>query len=87
MKPKTIESFPLEERRREAIAALSEHTTSVFLRGYSTLGPWSFRVYWKFLKQYGLGHYPFPTIQGDKEKYADSWQGPCDTEPDSEPAS
>jgi len=45
MKPKTLESFPLEERRREAIAALSEHTTSVFVRGYSTLGLWPFRVY------------------------------------------
>lgn len=81
MKPKQLENFPLEERRREAIAALSEHTTSVFLRGYSTLGPWSFRIYWNFLKQYGVGRYPFPMIRGDKDKPADVWEGPSDSEP------
>ena len=81
MKPKMLENFPIEERRREAIAALSEHTTSVYLRGFSTLGPWSFQVYWKFLKQYGLGHSPFPIISGEKKEPAESWLGPCDTEP------
>ena len=74
-------SFPIEERRREAIAALSEHTTSVYLRGFSTLGPWSFQVYWKFLKQYGLGHYPYPTIRGDKDSPEDTWLGPSDSNP------
>ena len=84
MKQKALESFPIEERRREAIAALSEHTTSVYLRGFSTLEPGSFQVYWKFLKQYGLGHYPFPIISGNKETketQAESWLGPCDSEP------
>ena len=81
MKLNLQDVFPIEERRREAIAALSEHTASVYLRGYSTLGPWSFQVYWKFLKQYGLGHYPYPMIHGDKATPEDAWFGPCDSEP------
>ena len=81
MKPKILERFPIEERRREAIAALSEHTTSVYLRGVSTLGSSSFQVYWKFLKQYGLGHYPYPIICGKKETQTEAWLGPCDSEP------
>ena len=81
MKPKMLDVFPVEERRREAIAALSEHTASVYLRGYSTLGPWSFRVYWHFLKQYGLGRYPYPVIRGDRNRAVEAWHGPCDSEP------
>jgi hypothetical protein len=81
MKPLILDNFPLEERRREAIAGLSEHTASIFLRGYSTLGPWSFRIYWKFLKQYGVGRYPYPTIRGGKNNIPDTWAGPSDSEP------
>ncbi len=74
-------SYPLDTRRREAIAALSEHTASVFVLGRSNLGPWSFRVYWQFLKQHGLGGYPFPMIRGGKGDADEAWISPCDSEP------
>ena len=72
---------PVDSRRREAIAALSEHTASVYLLGKSNLGTWSFRVYWHFLKQHGLGGYPFPVIRGGKNDQSEVWLAPCDTEP------
>ena len=81
MKVKQTINFPIDARRREAISALSEHTASVYVLGYSTLGPCSYRLYWQFLKQHGLGHYPFPVIRGGKTEDVEAWLGPSDSEP------
>lgn len=81
MKAKQAVKFPLEARRREAISALSEHTASVYVLGYSSLGPCSYRVYWQFLKQHGLGGYPYPVIRGGRAEDVEPWLGPCDSEP------
>lgn len=81
MKARQASGFPIDARRREAISALSEHTASVYVLGYSTLGPYSYRLYWQFLKQHGLGHYPFPVIRGGKNGDTEHWLGPSDSEP------